>query len=338
MLASLQGSWGCKCSLPLRGQGQFLWLWWGGRDCPKGGSCTGIPIPQSRTTGATCLGRIETWKYTYFRSIVTNQFRYLTHFNVFQGEHLERETVKGPIHYPKIQDQSEPPSLLGYNEVGAVKPLLHLSWRTGTRPYPSTSECEASMMCTEGAMSSVERHSMYLRQGSCDIVEQDSPCRKTSSPSLCMMIGAPLPSILDIFLARCSSKATSIVKDPTHLSHSLFQLLSSGRRYRSIRARSARLLNSFFPQAVRALNSNYLNPLWNLIHNPSSWHQDPHPTTPHHTTPHHTPHHMHHMKTVENLKNIVQFWVCYTQVSGLDKPPVRTHSFSFSLHAPDTFL
>ncbi len=35
------------------------------------------------------------------------------------------------------------------------------------------------------------------------------------------------------------------------------------RRYRSIRARSARLLNSFFPQAVRALNSNHTAPLWN---------------------------------------------------------------------------
>ncbi len=31
------------------------------------------------------------------------------------------------------------------------------------------------------------------------------------------IIGVPLPSILDIFLARCSSKANSIVKDPTQL-------------------------------------------------------------------------------------------------------------------------
>ncbi len=42
-----------------------------------------------------------------------------------------------------------------------------------------------------------------------------------------------------------------------------YKLLPSGRRYRSIRARSARLLNSFFPQAVRALNSNHTAPLWN---------------------------------------------------------------------------
>ncbi len=82
------------------------------------------------------------------------------------------------------------------------------------------------------------------------------------------IIGAPLPSILDIFLTRCSSKAKSIVEDPTHPSHSLFQLLPSGRRYRSIRARSARLLNSFFPQAVRALNSHHTAPLWNPKQHP----------------------------------------------------------------------
>ncbi len=74
----------------------------------------------------------------------------------------------------------------------------------------------------------------------------------------------------NIFLARCSSKTNSIMKDPTHPSHSLFQLLPSGRRYRSLRARSARLLNSFFPQAVRALNSDHPALLWNPMQTPSS--------------------------------------------------------------------
>ncbi len=44
------------------------------------------------------------------------------------------------------------------------------------------------------------------------------------------IIGAPLPSILEFFLTWCSSKTNSIVKDPTHPSYSLFQLLPSGRR------------------------------------------------------------------------------------------------------------
>ncbi len=62
------------------------------------------------------------------------------------------------------------------------------------------------------------------------------------------IIGAPLPSILDILRTQCSSKANSIVKDPTHPSHSLFELLPSGRWYRSIRARSARLPTAFSPR------------------------------------------------------------------------------------------
>ncbi len=126
-----------------------------------------------------------------------------------------------------------------------------------------------------------------------------------------------------IFLARCSSKATSIVKDPTHPSHSLFQLLPSGRLYRSIRACSARLLNSFFPRlwepSIPITSPHSETSSTTLA--PET--QDPPPIPPHHTTPHY----MHHMKTVENLKNIVQFWVCYTQVSGLDKPPVETQNW-----------
>ncbi len=100
--------------------------------------------------------------------------------------------------------------------------------------------------------------------GSCSAADRMTLQRTVNTGA--KIIGAPLPSILDIFLARCSSKTNSIVKDPTHPSHNLFQLLPSGRRYRSIRARSARLLNSFFPQAARALNSNLPVPLWNHEH------------------------------------------------------------------------
>ncbi len=94
------------------------------------------------------------------------------------------------------------------------------------------------------------------------------------------LIECSLPSILDIFLTRCSSKAKSIVEDPTHPSHSLFQLLPSGRRYRSIRARSARLLNSFFPQAVRALNSHHTALSETLNNTPHPPPPPTHPTPP----------------------------------------------------------
>ncbi len=90
----------------------------------------------------------------------------------------------------------------------------------------------------------------------------------------------------DNFLTRCSSKVNSIVKEPTHPSHSLFQLLPSGRRYRRIRARSARQLNSFYSQAVRTLNSTHTTPLWNPIQTPYLRKHGPLP--PHtHTQPYH---------------------------------------------------
>src|SRR4029434_6215788 len=42
---------------------------------------------------------------------------------------------------------------------------------------------------------------------------------------------------------------------PATPQHSLFSLLTSGRRYRSLRCRTTRLRNSFIHQAVRKLNS-----------------------------------------------------------------------------------
>ncbi|KAK3571042.1 hypothetical protein QTP86_001294 [Hemibagrus guttatus] len=67
------------------------------------------------------------------------------------------------------------------------------------------------------------------------------------------IIRVSLPSITDIYSTRCIRKANSIVDDPTHPSHTLFTLLPSGKRYGSIRALTTRLLNSFFPQAIRTL-------------------------------------------------------------------------------------
>ncbi|XP_070408498.1 ryanodine receptor 3 [Nothobranchius furzeri] len=73
------------------------------------------------------------------------------------------------------------------------------------------------------------------------------------------IIGVSLPSIKDIYTTRCIRKATSIVADWSHPSHTLFTLLPSGRRYRSIRALTSRLCNSFFPQAIRLLNEKGLD-------------------------------------------------------------------------------
>ena len=69
------------------------------------------------------------------------------------------------------------------------------------------------------------------------------------------IVGATLLPLNDIYNSQLTKKALSIVGDPTHPSHGFFRLLPSGRRFRSLQARTTRLTKSFIHQAVRKLNS-----------------------------------------------------------------------------------
>ncbi len=68
--------------------------------------------------------------------------------------------------------------------------------------------------------------------------------------------GSTLPSLQDIYLKRCKSRAAKIIKDSNHPGNHLFHLLPSGKRFRSMMAKTERLRRSFFPQAIRLLNTN----------------------------------------------------------------------------------
>ncbi len=68
--------------------------------------------------------------------------------------------------------------------------------------------------------------------------------------------GSALPSLQDIYLKRCRSRAVKIIKDSNHPGNCLFTLLPSGKSFRSLMAKTERLRRSFFPQAIRLLNSN----------------------------------------------------------------------------------
>ncbi len=70
-----------------------------------------------------------------------------------------------------------------------------------------------------------------------------------------LIVGGELPSLQDIYTRRCTRKARRIIKDSSQLSHSLLSLLPTGRRLRSIWSHTSRLRNSFFPQAIRLMNS-----------------------------------------------------------------------------------
>ncbi len=61
--------------------------------------------------------------------------------------------------------------------------------------------------------------------------------------------GSTLPSLQGIYLKRCKSRAAKIIKDSTHPGNHLFRLLPSGKRFRSMMAKTERLRRSFFHQA-----------------------------------------------------------------------------------------
>ncbi len=65
--------------------------------------------------------------------------------------------------------------------------------------------------------------------------------------------GSALPSLQAIYIKRCKSRAAKILKDSTHPGKHLFCVLPSGRRFRSMMAKTERLRKSFFPQAIRLL-------------------------------------------------------------------------------------
>ncbi len=46
--------------------------------------------------------------------------------------------------------------------------------------------------------------------------------------------GSALPSLQDIYLKRCKSRAVKIIKDSNHPGNRLFFLLPSGKRFRSM--------------------------------------------------------------------------------------------------------
>ena len=63
------------------------------------------------------------------------------------------------------------------------------------------------------------------------------------------IIGCDLPSLETIYSERVKSRALKIVKDPNHPANSLLAQLPSGKRFRSLKARTERFRKSFYPSA-----------------------------------------------------------------------------------------
>ncbi len=62
------------------------------------------------------------------------------------------------------------------------------------------------------------------------------------------MIGAPVPSLQDLYISRVRKRAKKVTLDPSHPAHSLFELLLSGQRYRSHSIKTTRHKNRVSPR------------------------------------------------------------------------------------------
>ena len=67
---------------------------------------------------------------------------------------------------------------------------------------------------------------------------------------------SPLTSREHIATSCCLRRTKAITGDPSHPAYPLFDLLPSGRRYRSTKSHTSRLTDSFFPWAIQTTNTN----------------------------------------------------------------------------------
>ncbi len=114
--------------------------------------------------------------------------------------------------------------------------------------------CQVLVNFYRGATESILTENITNWHGLC--MAQDRRASQQVIKTAQNITGTHLLSISDISEVRRLCRAQRILKHKTHPSHNLFTLLPSGKQYRSIHCHTTRLQRSFFPQAVRLLNSS----------------------------------------------------------------------------------
>ncbi len=270
-------------------------------------------IPQQGADDTSVVGLISNNDETHYREEVAQLAEWCGANNLSLNVEKTKEVVmdfrRNSVGHPPLTIDSSTVERVSSTKFLGVHITENLTWTTNTmslfkRLHFLRRLKRASLPppiltnLYRGTIESVLTSCITLWYGNCSAADRKTLQRTVNTAA--KIIGAPLPSILDIFLTRFSSKANSIVKDPTHPSHSLFELLPSGRRYRS--TRSARLLNSFFP-GCESPELTSLRPSLKPQTNPYLLKHDPPPTLPHHR------------KELSNFY-FCAIQVCYTQVSG----------------------
>ncbi len=130
--------------------------------------------------------------------------------------------------------------------------MCQCSWVPVQTPDTACPSCVALQPVVEGHYCVEKRISVWYGNYS----NQDCKALQRVVRLAERISGSTLPSLQDIYLKCCKTRAAKIIKDSTHPGNHLFCLLPSGRRFRSMMAKTERLRRSFFPQAIRLLNTN----------------------------------------------------------------------------------
>lgn len=92
--------------------------------------------------------------------------------------------------------------------------------------------------------------------GNCSLQDRKALQRVIRAAECCTR--SVLPSLMDIFIKHCRSRAIKIIKHCSHPANCLFHLLNSGRQFCRLKSRSMILRKSFLPQATSLLNQDCL--------------------------------------------------------------------------------
>ncbi len=136
---------------------------------------------------------------------------------------------RNSVNHPPLTIDSSTVERVSSTKFQGVHITEDLTWTTNTTSFSKKAQQRLHFLCRlkraslpppilttfyRGTIESVLTSCITVWYGNCSAADRKTLQRTVNTAA--KIIGAPLPSILDIFLARCSSKATSIVKDPTH--------------------------------------------------------------------------------------------------------------------------
>uniref|UniRef100_A0A8C2GHX3 Reverse transcriptase domain-containing protein n=1 Tax=Cyprinus carpio TaxID=7962 RepID=A0A8C2GHX3_CYPCA len=213
----------------------------------------------------TVVGLISNRDETNYRSEVSRMARWCKDNNLSLNVEKTKEIV---VDFRRVNNQHAPLTVYGASvaRVSSTKFLgVHitedLSWTDNTAALAKKSQqrlyylcrlrrarAPAPIMCTfyRGTIENILMSCITAWYGTCN-----ASCRKTLQRIVRTtekIIVVSLPSLQNIYGTHLTRKALCIAGDPTHPSHSFFSLLPSGRRLRSLQARTSRLKDSYFNQ------------------------------------------------------------------------------------------